>query len=38
MLFNSYVFIFIFLPIVLLGFHLIGKNGHHNGALSWLVV
>jgi len=37
MLFNSYVFIFGFLPIVLLGFHLIGKRGHHRVAISWLV-
>ena len=38
MLFNSYVFIFIFLPITLYGFHLIGKQGHHKVAISWLVV
>jgi len=37
MLFNSYSFIFIFLPIVLLGFHLIGKQGHHRVAIAWLV-
>jgi len=37
MLFNSYVFLFIFLPIVLLGFHLIGKKGHYRLAISWLV-
>lgn len=37
MLFNSYIFIFVFLPIVLLGFHLIGKRGHHRIAISWLV-
>ena len=37
MLFNSYVFIFIFLPIVLLGFHLIGKQGRHRIAIAWLV-
>ncbi len=37
MLFNSYIFIFIFLPIVLLGFHLIGQRGHHRIAISWLV-
>ena len=37
MLFNSYIFIFIFLPIVLFGFHLIGKQGHHRVAIAWLV-
>ena len=26
-----------FLPIVLLGFHLIGKQGHHRVAIAWLV-
>lgn len=37
MLFNSYIFIFIFLPIVLLGFHLIGGKGYYRIAISWLV-
>ena len=37
MLFNSYFFIFVFLPATLLGFHLIGKRGHHRIAISWLV-
>ena len=37
MLFNSYIFIFIFLPITLLGFHLIGKQGRHRVAIAWLV-
>lgn len=37
MLFNSYIFIFVFLPIVLLGFHIIGKSGRHRIAISWLV-
>jgi len=37
MLFNSYTFIFLFLPTVLLGFHLIGKQGHHRVAIAWLV-
>ena len=37
MLFNSYGFIFLFLPITLLGFHLIGKQGHHRVAIAWLV-
>ncbi len=37
MLFNSYEFIFIFLPITLLGFHLIGKHKRHRLAIAWLV-
>jgi hypothetical protein len=37
MLFNSYIFIFLFLPITLLGFHLIGSQGHHRVAVAWLV-
>ena len=37
MLFNSYVFLFLFLPVTLVGFHLIGKQGYHKGAVSWLV-
>ena len=37
MLFNSYLFIFVFLPIVLLGFYVIGAKSHHRIAMSWLV-
>ena len=37
MLFNSYPFIFFFLPITLIVFFLIGNKGHHRIALSWLV-
>ena len=37
MLFNSYIFIFLFLPLTLLGFFLIGGRGHHRIAISWLV-
>ena len=37
MLFNSYEFIFLFLPLTLLGFHLIGARGHHRIAIAWLV-
>ena len=37
MLFNSYQFIFFFLPITLIVFFLIGNKGHHRIALSWLV-
>jgi alginate O-acetyltransferase complex protein AlgI len=37
MLFNSPLFIFIFLPITVLGFYLIGSQGFHKAAVSWLV-
>ena len=37
MLFNSYEFIFLFLPTVLLCFHLIGKQGYHRVAIAWLI-
>lgn len=37
MLFNSYIFIFVFLPIVLFGFFYIGKYNHTLAAL-WLTV
>lgn len=37
MLFNSYKFIFLFLPLTLLGFHFIGTRGHHRIAIAWLV-
>lgn len=37
MLFNSYPFIFAFLPITLLGFYVIGSRNHHRIAVSWLV-
>ena len=37
MLFNSPFFIFIFLPITVLGFYLIGGRGHHRIAMSWIV-
>ena len=38
MLFNSFEFIFIFLPITLLVFFWIGKRNHHEIAISWLVL
>ena len=38
MLFNSYIFIFAFLPIVLLGFHLSSKYLSQTKVLLWLVV
>ena len=37
MLFNSYTFIFAFLPITLLVFYRIGGRGHHRVAIGWLV-
>jgi len=37
MLFNSFEFIFVFLPLTLFGFYKIGKQGHHRIAISWLV-
>ncbi len=37
MLFNSYIFIFVFLPITVAMFYLIGARGHHRVAISWLV-
>jgi D-alanyl-lipoteichoic acid acyltransferase DltB (MBOAT superfamily) len=37
MLFNSYAFIFLFLPVTLLGFHWIGSMGRHQVAIAWLV-
>ena len=36
-LFNSYPFIFLFLPVVLIGFFFIGNRGHHRIAISWLI-
>ncbi|MFT7618393.1 MAG: alginate O-acetyltransferase complex protein AlgI [Planctomycetota bacterium] len=38
MLFNSYLFIFIFLPIVLAGFGLLAKRDDRRACLLWLVV
>ena len=37
MLFNSYEFIFIFLPLTLVGFFLIGARAHHRLSVVWLV-
>ena len=37
MLFNSYEFIFLFLPLTLLVFHWTGRQGHHRMAIAWLV-
>lgn len=38
MLFNSYIFILVFLPVTLLVFFSIGKISHHRVAISWLVL
>ena len=38
MLFNSYVFIFLFLPIALAGFFILGRTGRRGPALTWLFV
>jgi D-alanyl-lipoteichoic acid acyltransferase DltB (MBOAT superfamily) len=38
MLFNSHLFIFVFLPLVLLGFHLCSRFGGARGATVWLVL
>ncbi|MBN1794139.1 MAG: MBOAT family protein [Candidatus Omnitrophica bacterium] len=37
MLFNSYEFIFLFLPVVLIGFFGIGRLKNHRAAILWLV-
>jgi D-alanyl-lipoteichoic acid acyltransferase DltB (MBOAT superfamily) len=37
MLFNSFVFIFAFLPVTLFVFYKIGTRGHHRIAVTWLV-
>lgn len=37
MLFNSYAYLFLLLPIAACVFFLIGARGHHRVAISWLV-
>ncbi len=37
MLFNSPIFLFLFLPVTVAGFFLIGGRGHHRVAIAWLV-
>lgn len=37
MLFNSYTFIFLFVPLCLLGFFILGNRLHHRVACAWLV-
>jgi alginate O-acetyltransferase complex protein AlgI len=38
LLFNSYPFICVFLPVTLVTFHLLARSGAFNGALVWLVI
>jgi len=38
MLFNSYIFIFLFLPITVIVFYLLGKYARLNAAIIWLFV
>ena len=38
MLFNSFEFLLVFLPVVLSGFYLIGNRGRHRVAIAWLVM
>jgi len=38
MLFNSFIFIFIFLPITLIVYFFIGRYGYRKIAISWLVI
>jgi len=38
MLFNSNVFLVLFLPLVLLGFFVLGRRGAGAAAIGWLVV
>jgi alginate O-acetyltransferase complex protein AlgI len=38
MLFNSYEFIFFFLPVTVAGFFAIGSMGHHRVAIVWLIL
>jgi hypothetical protein len=37
MLFNSYRFLFVFLPLTMLGFHLLGRYGRRP-VIAWLAV
>jgi D-alanyl-lipoteichoic acid acyltransferase DltB (MBOAT superfamily) len=37
MLFNSYIFIFAFLPVALGGFYLLGRTNRSNGSALWLI-
>ncbi len=37
MLFNSPIFLFLFLPIVVFTFNFVGSRGHYRAAIAWLV-
>lgn len=37
MLFNSYIYIFLFLPVTLSGFYLIARRGGPTAAIAWLI-
>jgi D-alanyl-lipoteichoic acid acyltransferase DltB (MBOAT superfamily) len=37
MLFNSYIFICLFLPITVAGFYVLGRGGHRRAVVCWLV-
>ena len=37
MLYNSYIFIFLFLPITLLGFHILRRKRYYRLTISWLI-
>src|SRR4051812_30342076 len=37
MLFNSFEFIFVFLPVAVLGYHLLRRAGEPRAALDWLI-
>jgi D-alanyl-lipoteichoic acid acyltransferase DltB (MBOAT superfamily) len=38
MLFNSYTFIFLYLPVTLIGFFWISRSGRPNAAMTWLAL
>jgi len=38
MLFNSYIFIFVFLPVTLAGFYLLGNRAKPSAAIAWLLL
>jgi D-alanyl-lipoteichoic acid acyltransferase DltB (MBOAT superfamily) len=37
MLFNSYIFIFVYLPVTLVVFYQVGNRGYNQAAIAWLV-
>lgn len=38
MLFNSYEFIFLYLPIVLIGYFVLGRSGNNKYTGIWLII